>query len=94
MKKIALFALLVSVAHAVTINWQMAISGTDANGNTKLGSYVGIVVLAGHMTSVPAYKDAFEVHNNTVQANDRTNVLVKGLDNVLGVAGLALRRRA
>lgn len=56
MKKIALFALLVSVAHAVTINWQMAISGTDANGNTKLGSYAGIVVLAGHMTSVPASK--------------------------------------
>lgn len=78
----------------MTINWQTAISGTDANGNTKLGSYAGIVALAGHMTSVPAYKDAFEVHNNTVQANDGTNVLVKGLDNVLGVAGLALRRRA
>lgn len=88
MKKIALFALLalfVSVAQAVTINWQMDIRGTDAKGNTKPGGYAGIVVLAGHMTSVPAYEDAFEVHNKTVQADDGTNVLVKGLDNVLGV---------
>lgn len=88
MKKLALFALAalcVTALQAVTINWELDISGKDASGTLKSGGYAGLVVLAGDMTSASAYADLFEVHGDGSQSDSGTNVKVKTLTNVLGV---------
>ena len=82
---LVLAALFVSVAQAVTINWELDVFATNNKGTTTSGGYAGIIVLAGHMTSVPSYSDTFEVHDKYQLSITGTNVKVNGLENVLGV---------